>query len=119
MPFSNEGFAAAPGDEVTVGLMSTTDKTTDNLADPIVSSVVSVLSVPLVELYALLWRAGVVEIAGPNRTPGLASRLVNRVAPSPRQPACPDPSVHVLRRSQHRRLAPGRFDRAAYIPAVG
>ncbi|WP_131829082.1 Rv1535 domain-containing protein [Mycobacterium numidiamassiliense] len=97
--------------------------TTDNLADPIVSSVVSVLSVPLVELYALLWRAGVVEIAGPDRTPGLAARLVTRVAPSPRRSACPDPSAHALPRSrrqlQRRHLAPGRFDRAAYIPAVG
>ena len=39
--------------------------TTDNLADPIISSVASVLSVPLLELYALLWRVGVVEIVEP------------------------------------------------------
>jgi hypothetical protein len=36
--------------------------TTDSLADPIVSPLARVLSVPLVELYALLWRVGVVRI---------------------------------------------------------
>jgi hypothetical protein len=36
--------------------------TTDALADPIISPFTRVLSVPLVELYALLWRVGVVQI---------------------------------------------------------
>ncbi|HWF28497.1 MAG TPA: Rv1535 domain-containing protein, partial [Mycobacterium sp.] len=36
--------------------------TTDVLADPITSTLASVLTVPLRQLYALLWRAGVVEI---------------------------------------------------------
>ncbi|MDT5258421.1 MAG: hypothetical protein QOD10_3501, partial [Mycobacterium sp.] len=30
--------------------------TTDSVADPLVSSIALVLRVPLVELYALLWR---------------------------------------------------------------
>jgi hypothetical protein len=58
LPFSNEGFAASPGRAVNVRFMSTTG----SLADPLVSSIASVLRVPLVELYALLWRVGVVEI---------------------------------------------------------
>jgi hypothetical protein len=58
LPFSNEGFAAAPGRAANLGLMSTTDA----LADPIISPFTRVLSVPLVELYALLWRVGVVQI---------------------------------------------------------
>jgi hypothetical protein len=35
---------------------------TDSLADPMISPFARVLRVPLVELYALLWRVGVVQI---------------------------------------------------------
>jgi hypothetical protein len=58
LPFSNEGFAAAPGRAANVGFMSTTE----SLADPKTSSFTRVLSVPLVELYALLWRVGLLQI---------------------------------------------------------
>ncbi|HTQ16870.1 Rv1535 domain-containing protein [Mycobacterium sp.] len=36
--------------------------TNDRLADPLISPIASILRAPLLELYALLWRAGVVEI---------------------------------------------------------
>jgi hypothetical protein len=58
LPFSNEGFATTPGLAANVGLMPTTE----SLADPKISPFARVLSVPLVELYALLWRVGVVQI---------------------------------------------------------
>lgn len=56
---------------------------TDTGGDPLVSSFASVLKVPLVELYALLWRVGVVEIRDDDRTRAAASG-----------PICPDPSAH-------------------------
>ncbi|WP_269090182.1 Rv1535 domain-containing protein, partial [Mycobacterium paraintracellulare] len=59
--------------------------------DPLVSSIASVLRVPLLELYALLWRAGVVEIRNSEREarrdPAAAPGLI-----------CPDPSAHVTER---------------------
>jgi len=42
--------------------------TTKSVADQIVSSLASVLSVPLHELYALLWRVGVVQIVEPDQS---------------------------------------------------
>jgi hypothetical protein len=116
LPFGNEGFAVAPGSAVTVGFMSTTDK----MADPMITSLASVLSVPLFELYALLWRVGVVEIVEPGQARGRASRFVSRVAPGPRQGVCPDPSAHGSRRRSPERpyASSGRSNRAAYIPAV-
>ena len=89
--------------------------TTDNLADPIVSSFVSLVSVPVFELYALLWRAGIVEIRDNDQPRGRASRLVARVSHGPRRPVCPDPSAHG---SQPRRQSPQRPYRA-YSQAVG
>ncbi|OMC53459.1 hypothetical protein A5745_21910 [Mycobacterium sp. IS-2888] len=41
--------------------------TTDVLADPMTSTVASVLTVPVRQLYALLWRVGVVEIVETDR----------------------------------------------------
>ena len=38
---------------------------TDTGGDPLVSSIALVLKVPLLELYALLWRVGVVEVHRP------------------------------------------------------
>jgi hypothetical protein len=35
---------------------------TDQLADPLISPIASLLNAPLLELYALLWRVGVVQI---------------------------------------------------------
>ncbi|HYB81675.1 MAG TPA: Rv1535 domain-containing protein [Mycobacterium sp.] len=40
---------------------------TDPGGDPLVSSIALVLRVPLLELYALLWRFGVVDIRHPGR----------------------------------------------------
>ncbi|WP_108926013.1 Rv1535 domain-containing protein [Mycobacterium montefiorense] len=68
--------------------------TTDSLADPIFSSVASVLRVPLLELYALLWRVGIVEIVEPDRRYRRYPRFSSRVAPRPKARLCPDPSAH-------------------------
>ncbi|HZC51383.1 MAG TPA: Rv1535 domain-containing protein [Mycobacterium sp.] len=54
--------------------------TTDALADPMTSTVASALTVPLRQLYALLWRAGVVEIVATER---MSRRAPERVAPCP------------------------------------
>jgi hypothetical protein len=59
--------------------------------DPLVSSFASVLRVPLLELYALLWRAGVVEIRHNDRAPRRGAKAHSRVV---RGPICPDPSAH-------------------------
>nr|WP_231120858.1 Rv1535 domain-containing protein [Mycobacterium colombiense] len=64
---------------------------TDTGGDPLVSSVASVLKVPLVELYALLWRVGVVEIRHSDRAPRRGANARTRVV---RGPICPDPSAH-------------------------
>ncbi|NKE41289.1 hypothetical protein FVP45_13460, partial [Mycobacterium tuberculosis] len=40
---------------------------TDALADPLASSFALLLTVPLLELYAVLWRVGVVEVRGAHR----------------------------------------------------
>jgi len=65
LPFSNEGFAFEPGDSVTVCRVLTTEP----VADPLTSAFASVLVGPLRQLYALLWRAGVVEIVTTHPTP--------------------------------------------------
>jgi hypothetical protein len=64
---------------------------TDTGGDPLVSSFASVLRVPLLELYALLWRVGVVEIRRNERTPRRGANAPARVV---RGPICPDPSAH-------------------------
>ncbi|WP_084163307.1 Rv1535 domain-containing protein [Mycobacterium triplex] len=76
--------------------------TTDSLADPIFSSVASVLRVPLLELYALLWRVGIVEIVQPDRTHRRAPRFSSRVVSRPRGTICPDPSAHAPARPHGR-----------------
>ncbi|MEB3048408.1 Rv1535 domain-containing protein [Mycolicibacter sp. MYC123] len=40
-------------------------RTTEVLADPLIDAVAVILTVPAVELYALLWRAGVIEVTHP------------------------------------------------------
>nr|WP_082279470.1 Rv1535 domain-containing protein [Mycobacterium colombiense] len=59
--------------------------------DPLVSSIASVLRVPLLELYALLWRVGVVDIRDSDRAPRRGANPSSRVV---RGPICPDPSAH-------------------------
>ncbi|MGC2652831.1 MAG: Rv1535 domain-containing protein [Mycobacterium sp.] len=44
--------------------------TTDALSDPLAAALGAVLTVPVVELYAVLWRVGVVEILASRRSPG-------------------------------------------------
>jgi hypothetical protein len=75
--------------------------------DPLVSSFASVLRVPLVELYALLWRVGVVEIRDNERAP--------RRGATARGPICPDPSAHAdnrVVRWPSRQIAPATYNRA-------
>jgi hypothetical protein len=72
LPFCNEGFAGEPDGAVTVGLMGRTDLPQ---ADPLISPIASFLSVPFQQLYALLWRAGVLEI-GEVRAAGESEELL-------------------------------------------
>ncbi|WP_269462785.1 Rv1535 domain-containing protein [Mycobacterium basiliense] len=101
---------------------------TDALADPLISSFAALLTVPLRELYALLWRVGVVEIVECETAPG-AMRLACscRAAEGSVVPVAhhdypeygpPQPS----RRSRPRQLpgpAPTRPGRSGYNRAVG
>jgi hypothetical protein len=59
LPFGNEGFAGEPDGAVTVGRMGRIDLPQP---DPLISPIASFLSVPFQQLYALLWRVGVLEI---------------------------------------------------------
>lgn len=59
--------------------------------DPLVSSFASVLRVPLLELYALLWRVGVVEIRHNDQASRRGAKAPSRVV---RGSICPDPSAH-------------------------
>ncbi|RAU93800.1 hypothetical protein DQP58_15620 [Mycobacterium colombiense] len=85
---------------------------TDTGGDPLVSSIASVLRVPLVELYALLWRVGVVEIRHSDRAP---RRGVPASPRAVRGAVCPDPSAHDTDhrvRWTSRQLAPAVISRA-------
>ncbi|HYQ35063.1 MAG TPA: Rv1535 domain-containing protein [Mycobacterium sp.] len=101
--------------------------TTDSVADPLVSSIALVLRVPLVELYALLWRVGVVEIRHSDRTAYRSSRAGQApVAASTPCSACPNLPTHgsqrLSRRSPRPRPsepAPNRLDPALCSQAVG
>ncbi|MGF2945094.1 Rv1535 domain-containing protein [Mycobacterium sp. Lab-001] len=90
---------------------------TETPADPLVSPVASVLAVPLRHLYALLWRAGIVEVrSGPARRQSAAAGC----------PGCPVSPQHGSPRpgrpSRQRRFpepAPIRADPAECSRAVG
>ncbi|WP_240355630.1 Rv1535 domain-containing protein [Mycobacterium bourgelatii] len=91
--------------------------TTDALADPLVSSLAALLTVPLTELYALLWRVGVVEIA--ERSPA-------RPSPSWSGPADPDfpafgsaPPSPRLRQRRHPVPGPTRGGQSECTRATG
>src|SRR5256885_1043763 len=84
--------------------------TKDALADPLVSSFASVLRVPLQELYALLWRVGVVEVREVDSSRRAARRYAALVAHDLGAPICPDPSAHD---SEH----PPRRSRRPRLPA--
>lgn len=87
---------------------------TDTGGDPLVSSFASVLRVPLLELYALLWRVGVVEIRHSDRAPRRGANARPRVI---RGPICPDPSAHAKDRVV--RLPLSHVDPAVYSQATG
>ncbi|WP_241523497.1 Rv1535 domain-containing protein [Mycobacterium sp. IEC1808] len=96
--------------------------TTDSVSDPLVSSIALVLKVPLVQLYALLWRAGVVEIRHSDRTAHRSSRqvLVAACAGCPNRPKTG--SEPLSRQSPRRRrpeLVPSRPDQAVCSRATG
>jgi len=82
--------------------------------DPLVSSFASVLRVPLIELYALLWRVGVVEIRHDERAPRRGAKARSRVV---RGPICPDPTAHSDDRVV--RLPLPQLDPAVYRQATG
>src|SRR5882757_11048195 len=112
LPFSNLSVAIVTGDAVTLRVMSTTD----SLADPLGGAVAGLLTVPLIQLYAVLWRVGAVEV--------VATR-----SESDRRP--PAPRAAYLRRHGSRRPprrsqprlspapAPRRAGPAGYSQAIG
>src|SRR5882672_4811720 len=97
--------------------------TTDALADPLVSSFASVLTVPLLELYALLWRVGVVEVREPDSARRAARKHAALMAHDLGAPICPDPSAHDSEQRSRRPLPPGpgpnRSGRSGCSRAVG
>ncbi|WP_369807276.1 Rv1535 domain-containing protein [Mycobacterium sp. 852002-51057_SCH5723018] len=98
--------------------------TTDSVADPLASSIAFVLRVPLVELYALLWRVGVVEIRQSDRSARRSSQPRQaRVAACSACPNRPIPgSERQSPRSPRRRPqepAPSRPDPAVCSRATG
>ncbi|WOP62959.1 Rv1535 domain-containing protein [Mycobacterium tuberculosis] len=99
---------------------------TDALADPLASSFALLLAVPLLELYAVLWRVGVVEVRGAHRGTRRGKAHRSRVVAGSAGPICPDPSAHGSarrrRRSQQSRLlspAPSRVGRGGCSRATG
>ncbi|GFG71031.1 Rv1535 domain-containing protein [Mycolicibacter senuensis] len=48
-------------------------KATEVLAEPLVEVTATALTVPIVELYAVLWRAGVIEVEQRRSTPPAAT----------------------------------------------
>ncbi|WP_373280818.1 Rv1535 domain-containing protein [Mycobacterium celatum] len=82
--------------------------TTDALADPLACAFAVVLTVPVIELYAALWRAGVLEVV-----PAGQSRCADPTADGSRRPP---------RRLPPRLIpapAPSRSARAVYSRAAG
>jgi hypothetical protein len=77
LPFGNEGFADEPDGAVTVGRMGRTGRPQ---ADPLISPFASFLRAPMMELYAFLWRVGVLEIVPSEPVPPRRDRRVARVA---------------------------------------
>ncbi|WP_264020610.1 Rv1535 domain-containing protein [Mycobacterium saskatchewanense] len=97
--------------------MAKTDSGIDSVTDPLASSIASVLRVPLVELYALLWRVGVVDVRRDGRARPAA------VAACPNCSSVPTPGSQRRSRPSPQPRSPGpaptRPDRAAYSRATG
>ncbi|UQX12936.1 Rv1535 domain-containing protein [Candidatus Mycobacterium methanotrophicum] len=89
--------------------------TTDSLADPLASGAAVLLAIPLVELYAVLWRLGLVEV---QTQPSSERRLLAamdsycRACGLPRQPRRSPPRLSPA-------PAPTRPARAACSRAAG
>ena len=110
--------------------------TTDALGDPLAAALAEVLTVPLVQLYAALWRVGVVEILQTQEQKGAAtgeaahpdSRYASRRSASSTALALlladrrRNGSARPPRVSPHRPLpvpVPSRRAQAVYSPAAG
>ncbi|WP_262490883.1 Rv1535 domain-containing protein [Mycobacterium simiae] len=93
----------------------------DAVADPLISSFAALLTVPLREIYALLWRVGVVEIV--EREPAFCRASGPGLRVPACRPYCPKcDSERPSRRSLQRRSqgpVPTRPGRAGYSRAVG
>ncbi|MGB7870550.1 MAG: Rv1535 domain-containing protein [Mycobacterium sp.] len=90
--------------------------TTENLADPLASGAAVFLAIPLIELYAVLWRLGLVQV-GTRRAPdrGRLRAPVEaycRARGSRRPPRRSPPRLSPA-------PAPTRSGRAAYSPKAG
>ncbi|WP_245848831.1 Rv1535 domain-containing protein [Mycobacterium palustre] len=92
--------------------MSTTDYA-DLRADPLASSIAFVLRVPLIELYALLWRVGVLEIRPAPARAAACSACPNRRKPGSARQSRPSP------RRRHPAPVPSRPDPAECSRAAG
>ncbi|WP_249026123.1 Rv1535 domain-containing protein [Mycobacterium lacus] len=100
---------------------------TDAQADPLVSTIALLLTVPLREFYALLWRVGVVEVRETVPAKRRPARTISSSAAGGRKVlVCPDPSAHEsqwpLRWSRQSRLlgpVPSRAVRVGCSPAAG
>ncbi|WP_244899085.1 Rv1535 domain-containing protein [Mycobacterium fragae] len=89
--------------------------TTDALADPLAEAAGLLLTVPVIELYAVLWRLGFVEVVRTRQTDDRVRPLrgADRVARGLRRPP---------RRLPPRLIpapAPSRSDQAEYSRAAG
>ncbi|WP_428838987.1 Rv1535 domain-containing protein [Mycobacterium kyorinense] len=58
--------------------------TTDALADPLACALAVALTVPVIELYAVLWRAGVLEVVPADQSPS-AGRTAGGARRPPRR----------------------------------
>jgi hypothetical protein len=84
--------------------MARTDPAIDSVADPLASSIASVLKLPLLELYALLWRVGVVDIRPSDRTRHRSARQSQAVVAA--CPNCPNLPTHGSERLLRRPALP-------------
>nr|WP_293054459.1 Rv1535 domain-containing protein [Mycobacterium sp.] len=84
--------------------------TTDRFADLLAAELASLLTIPLTELYAVLWRAGVVQVGSSGRS--VASASADPTAggsPRPRRQSPPLP----MPAPAPRPVAPAEYSQAA------
>jgi hypothetical protein len=68
--------------------MSTTDALAEALADPLAAALAVALTPPVIELYAVLWRFGFVEILQTRSMSYRASTQLRLAVALARMPAC-------------------------------